>query len=72
MSTIKKDQELSQTTVMRGCAGTHYNFKKGTEVCPNRLNCKFFDKDFYARPYDEKDIRFIRVKEFRNCNLHKE
>jgi hypothetical protein len=69
----KQNQQLSQTTVMRSCSGQYYNFKKGMEICKNKENCPFYDRDFYdTTKIKGLIVRFFRIHQFRNCNYHLE
>lgn len=72
-SDTNQTDQLNETAVMRSCSGQYYNFKKGVEICKNKENCPFYDKDFYdTEKRKGLAIRFFRIHQFRNCNYHSE
>jgi len=55
----------------KSCSGQYYNFKKGTEICSKKDNCKFYDSDYYRHLLrEENKIKFDRVHHFRLCKLN--
>ena len=52
------------------CYGRYYNFKKGFEICKNRVNCAYYDEDsinmFANEGFEPVWHRYI--EEFRKCD----